>query len=341
MTPPEIKLDRLSAYKFSPASARYENILIQTRRTPVVTMYGSAAKLSVLRPTGLCPAHTSFFTRRFSTYNQQLVGQNVYDRVNLGRRFATIEEEGLTQAYAGFAHRELKGRAADLAKAKQVTAEDQTGPGSIDTRFSRSKSPRNSDYLIRLPDVVSSRAIVVLPTSLQSLQVKNQKVLRDARQQRSDSNKLKFLEGARTNKPLLSKRELISTRRAATLRGAASPQLTNYFVPVNSLFQVRTHDSLSNTKLRYFQQLFIKSGQASHKKDETIVKSYKLFYKKITQDGGDTLPCAKVGGQTFRSTRSVLQLRTASLRADKSAFKQALVTANFVKINNSLARTIQ
>jgi len=170
MTAPDYRTELLLTGKRSTTSARYENILVQSRRLPTSSSFGKVTTLHSTLIGFRKPATTSFFSRAYSTFYSTTEKKGLSTRLSVGRRRNLVEEEGLSVSQIGAVHRELKGRLAGLTKAKITVPEEQIVPGTVTLNYLRSKSARSGDYLLR----VSSTPVIptVKISATQSAKIK-------------------------------------------------------------------------------------------------------------------------------------------------------------------------
>lgn len=145
---------RLTTERNAKNSPRFENMLMTTRRAPVIVGYGAAASLNVISPIGFSSARESFFSRSFFSTACALrikhTGNSVViQRMDLDNRQVTASTQPLPHKLASVIHYSSKNRAIRRAKMQQAVSSSETGAGSIDIRLLRAKSPRNSEYLQR------------------------------------------------------------------------------------------------------------------------------------------------------------------------------------------------
>jgi len=152
----ENQLARLTSPRTSTNSASFENMLMTTRRTPSIGGYGAAATLRVVNPVGSSSARTSFFARRFSTSHVFTATTRGASNIMLGRaaiqeRNAASEVAPVSGSGAIVASSAFKARALATAQAQLLPSAEFDAIRAPDIRLSRLKSPRNADYLQRVP----------------------------------------------------------------------------------------------------------------------------------------------------------------------------------------------
>lgn len=147
---------RLTSERHNVSTPRFENMLMTTRRSPVVAGYGSAASLKVTSPIGSSAIKTSFFTRNFhsASARNSLEARMVLSRMAFTRRKTTTDAVSLPNVIAASLRSRLKTRAIARARAQQIDNDTLGGYGSLDIRLLRAKSPRNAEYLQRTAETV-------------------------------------------------------------------------------------------------------------------------------------------------------------------------------------------
>jgi ribosomal protein S4 len=152
----ENRFTRLTTERHGKNSRCFENMLMTTRRLPIIGGYGAAATLQVINPVGRSAARKSFFSRGLTTrsnYNSQALNNKklglVTSRMSEIRRHTVTESKPITQALGSAAHRLLKQSSVSRLRAQHTYSANDTGTGSIDLRLLRAKSPRNAEYVQR------------------------------------------------------------------------------------------------------------------------------------------------------------------------------------------------
>jgi len=157
----ENQLTRLTSASTTNNSARFENMLMTTRRTPRISGYGAAATLRVVNPVGASSARTSFFARRFSTSATAFTATKLaVARAELVERSATAGTKVVSDVGATFTTHLFKSRTLARARTYLVQAPDEDAIRAPDVRLLRLKSPRNSEYILRLPTQPRSTAVL-------------------------------------------------------------------------------------------------------------------------------------------------------------------------------------
>lgn len=151
----EHRFAQLTKGQFPKNSRRFENMLMTTRRTPIVGGYGSAATLRVINPAGASLARTSFFSRQFSTqeplFHYLPAKTKLFtERLLTKGRLAETELVALSSMGSSRIHRFLKGKAIQKSRSQQFQTQDTVSLGTLDIRDVRLKSSRNAEYLQRL-----------------------------------------------------------------------------------------------------------------------------------------------------------------------------------------------
>jgi ribosomal protein S4 len=145
----ETRARQLLGLRFSRTRARFETVLQTTRRAPT-TECAPAAAASALR--------SSFFARPFSTYANR--GLSLTTRwIHRKKRFVSLESGWRTLAPLALAtaRQRVISRIEARAKSKFVNTERHTMAHSLlDSRFTRTKSPRSSQYLLRTSKIFAN-----------------------------------------------------------------------------------------------------------------------------------------------------------------------------------------
>lgn len=161
----ENRFTRLTTERQGKNSRCFENMLMTTRRLPVIGGYGAAATLQVINPVGRSAVRKSFFSRGLTTrsnHNSQPLNSKklglVTSRMSEMRRQTVTESQPLAPARGSEVHRLLKQGSVSRLRAQHASSSNDTGAGSIDLRFLRAKSPRNAEYIQRESSAVSVQA---------------------------------------------------------------------------------------------------------------------------------------------------------------------------------------
>lgn len=156
----ENKFKRLLKQGNKNCSSRFENILMTTKRPPVITGYGAAAGMrhgsfisSVVTP------KSSFFRRSYSNhaflYSTQAAAKTMQRAVKFNR-FAYKHGGSLPDYKALALKYQLSSRLYNKELLHKADNSSEVGSGSIDPRFLRQKSSRSGLFLQRLKTPVYS-----------------------------------------------------------------------------------------------------------------------------------------------------------------------------------------
>jgi hypothetical protein len=146
-----MQLKRFNKVRSKKTSSRFEGVLATVRRAPVFP--GREFAYRKESTVGFSPVtKTPFFRRSYSTATQTCSPDRatlVAELISLRQRQTAASEEGLADSTAIVLHRSVKERAYSRELTAYAPATIELGAGSIDLRLVRSKSIRNSQYLLR------------------------------------------------------------------------------------------------------------------------------------------------------------------------------------------------
>ena len=357
----EQRYNRLTTTRYGKNSTRFENMLMTTRRTPVLGGYGAAAALQVISPVGSSTVRNSFFHRRFSAQARPQVLDTHFQtmklitaRAHLLRRQTTTETQATSQQTSLATRLKIKSTTIAKARAHSMFSGRDGASGSLDLRLIRGKSPRNADYLRRLPLLKSSDlpltvvpyhdALAVLRPSKKTPRLA---VFRDSRVTSVRDKREVAITALLKQSP-----ELKKNRKKPTVRRL--PLLTNSDFNSEAVFRdsraVRAVSILNNSEetltaplnqspalQKYRKEISVRRSPALLKsRYESSVESSKmkliaagrLYTKKNVKKRGlidELLPQKKKGPKStiekIKSVRSVLSSRKAPSRSLKHTYK--------------------
>lgn len=170
----ENRFARLTTERLGKNSRCFENMLMTTRRIPVIGGYGAAATLQVINPVGKSAVRKPFFSRGFATSAGVSTARSnmknwtlVTSRMTGMRRRVVTESHPVAPLQAVSVHRHLKQNNISRLRAQQAVSSNETGSGVIDFRLLRAKSPRNAEYVQR--GLLDKRAGLTQTTKLCSV----------------------------------------------------------------------------------------------------------------------------------------------------------------------------
>ena len=150
----ENKFKRLSKQGNKNRSSRFENVLMSTKRSPVITGYGAAAGMrhgsftsSIVTP------KSSFFRRSYSNHaplSSTYATAKMAQRAVKFNRFAYKHGGSLPEYKALTLKYRLSSRLYNKELLHKADNSSEVSNGSIDPRFLRQKSPRSGFFLQRL-----------------------------------------------------------------------------------------------------------------------------------------------------------------------------------------------
>jgi ribosomal protein S4 len=240
----ENRFKRLTNNSSLENSSRFENILMTSRRAPVIVGCGAAASMRQGGVLGSSLTHkSSFFRRSYSTSFFRAFSSVpvVADRVLKIQRQVVTSNTALSDYTALSVKPVLKTRLYAKSQTSHVEASSSVGVGSIDPRFTRMKSPRNRQFLQRLDTNNYDKTLTLrnanLRTSLYSLETSALKKLYAAERKfiRPTSDRV----FANESRHAITVRKNTGIRRAASFLKARAQRDYKRLMPRRSIFSLR------------------------------------------------------------------------------------------------------
>jgi hypothetical protein len=155
----ENKHNRLVSERFGSSSERFENMLITTRRAPLLSGYGAAALQHAVTAIAPAAVRNSFFSKPYSTKAEAHTRPKytlLMARAALLRKAAVSSRSEVAPYKEARVSQAMKRLAVARANSRELLGASATQVGTIDPRITRLKSPRSADYILRKPTVKSN-----------------------------------------------------------------------------------------------------------------------------------------------------------------------------------------
>lgn len=290
----ENKFKRLTSSKSLQNSSRFENVLMTSRRSPVIPGRGASTNLRLgsVISSHLAPK-SSFFRRHYSTSfpkssNSKLIAGRIFklQRQNYEQISSLPAYKALSLRYA------LKSRVYAKSHSKYTESSSDLAQGSTDPRFLRMKSPRNRQFIQRLSSQYKNKNLTLYREYLKTSLTSSYR-----------SNKLQF-----TNR-----KGLVPIAKSFVLANSTTLQkLRNRFV---------TRRPATFLKTRLFDPNFT---QLARKRfifaSKTRARNYSALYDKKFIAERKVLNFLSI-----KANRSILQFRKASLRLSPVLFSKSFI----------------